>query len=136
MQIGEEVFTRTFTIDRTSLVAYAGASGDFNPIHYNDTAASAAGLPGVLAHGMLTLSLAATAVSDWAGDAGRVSDFGARFTRPVVVPGDGSQDICVTGKIRTLTDTHIELDVRVTCQEATVLSRCRAQVRRVDKEAK
>ena len=75
----------TFPLTRDSLVRYAGASGDFNPIHYRDDVAASVGLPGVLAHGMLTMGFAVQPVVDWAGDPGRVADYQVRFTRPVVV---------------------------------------------------
>src|SRR5690625_6050402 len=82
LAVGDELFTRTFTVDRALLVRYAGASGDFNPIHWNERVAREVGLDGVIAHGMATMGLAAAAVTEWAGDPGAVVDYGVRFTRP------------------------------------------------------
>ena len=79
---------RSVTLTRADLVRYAGASGDLNPIHWNERTAEEAGLPGVIAHGMLTMGLAAQFVADWAGDPAAVVSFRCRFTRPVVVPDD------------------------------------------------
>ncbi|MHC1562828.1 MaoC/PaaZ C-terminal domain-containing protein [Actinomycetospora sp. C-140] len=85
---GDQLESRTATITRADLVAYAGASGDLNPIHWNERVAVDVGLPGVIAHGMLTMSLAARYVADLAGDPAAVVSFSTRFTRPVVVPDD------------------------------------------------
>ena len=81
--VGDIVAEATYEFTRDSLVRYAGASGDFNPIHYRDDIATSVGLPGVLAHGMLTMGVAVQPVVDWAGDSGRVTDYQVRFTRPV-----------------------------------------------------
>ncbi len=86
--VGDEIPGRTVTVTRADLVRYAGASGDLNPIHWNERTALAVGLPGVIAHGMLTMALAAQFVADWAGGPGAVRSFSTRFTRPVVVPDD------------------------------------------------
>ena len=85
LTVGDVVAERSFPLTRDSLVRYAGASGDFNPIHYRDDVAAEVGLPGVLAHGMLTMGLAVQPVVDWVGDPGRIADYQVRFTRPVVV---------------------------------------------------
>ena len=85
LTIGQELPPRQFKITRDSLVRYAGASGDFNPIHYRDDFAQSVGLPGVLAHGMLTMGLAVQTVVDFIGDAGKVVDYQVRFTKPVLV---------------------------------------------------
>ena len=83
LEVGQVVAERTVTLTRDTLVRYAGASGDFNPIHYRDDTAQSVGLPGVLAHGMLTMGLAVQPVVDWlAGDSGKISDYQVRFTRP------------------------------------------------------
>ncbi len=88
--VGDIVAEATYELTRDSLVRYAGASGDFNPIHYRDDIATSVGLPGVLAHGMLTMGIAVQPVVDWAGDSGRITDYQVRFTRPVLVdPVDG-----------------------------------------------
>ncbi|WP_127571535.1 MaoC/PaaZ C-terminal domain-containing protein [Georgenia faecalis] len=130
MNVGDELFKRAFTVDRTRLVRYAGASGDVNPIHYNDAAAAAAGLPGVIAHGMATMGLAATALTDWAGDPGAVLDYGVRFTRPVLVPGDGAAEVLVSGRVGALEGDTVRVDLTVRCDGVTVLARAQALVRR------
>ena len=84
----QQLPAQTFQVTRADLVRYAGASGDFNPIHWSDRVATGVGLPGVIAHGMFTMALAGRAVTGWAGDPGAVVEFGVRFTRPVVVPDD------------------------------------------------
>ncbi len=96
--VGDVVAEAEYRITRDHLVRYAGASGDFNPIHYRDDVAASVGLPGVLAHGMLTMGLAVQPVVDWAGDSALVSDYTVRFTRPVLVdaehrrPREGGRD--------------------------------------------
>ena len=85
---GDEVARETFTLTRDHLVRYAGASGDFNPIHYRDDVAQQVGLEGVLAHGMLTMGLAVTPILTWLGDSGTVRSYQVRFTKPVYVPAD------------------------------------------------
>src|SRR5215207_10755665 len=102
LAVGDIVAERSFPLTRDSLVRYAGASGDFNPIHYRDDIADAVGLPGVLAHGMLTMGLAVQPVIDWAGDPGRIADYQVRFTRPVVVDPEVGAVIAVTAKVGQL----------------------------------
>src|SRR6185503_3562952 len=85
---GAEIASRQYQVTRADLVRYAGASGDFNPIHWNERVATAVGLPGVIAHGMFTMALAGRAVTTWTGDPAAVVDFHVRFGRPVVVPDD------------------------------------------------
>ncbi|GAA3939248.1 MaoC/PaaZ C-terminal domain-containing protein [Pseudoclavibacter caeni] len=98
IEIGATFGPRTVHVTRDTLVRYAGASGDFNPIHYRDDAARAAGMPGVLAHGMLTMGIAIQPVVDWvaAGDPGRIVDYQARFTRPVLVDAEAGADVQLT----------------------------------------
>jgi acyl dehydratase len=86
--VGTELPPREFVLQRPNLVQYAGASGDFNPIHWNERIATAVGLPNVIAHGMLTMATAGRVVTDWVGDPGRVVSYGVRFSAPVVVPDD------------------------------------------------
>lgn len=93
--VGDVVATQEVAITRDTLVRYAGASGDFNPIHYNDVFATSVGLPGVIAHGMFTMGAAASVVESWAGP-GNVADFQARFTRPIPVPNPGEAIATVT----------------------------------------
>jgi len=88
VEVGQPLPTRSFPVTRADLVRYAGASGDFNPIHWNQRFALGVGLPDVIAHGMFTMAIAARAVTDWAGDPGAVVDYSVRFTKPVVVPDD------------------------------------------------
>jgi acyl dehydratase len=98
---GEELPARAFRVTRADLVRYTGASGDRNPIHWSDRIARSVGLPGVIAHGMYTLALAARAVDSWAGAPGRVRELGAKFTRPVVVPDDDrGAEVVVAGTVR------------------------------------
>lgn len=130
LAVGDIIFTRTHRLDRRSLVAYAAASGDHNPIHYNDAAAAAAGLPGVLAHGMLTMGLAASAVADWVGSAAAVRDISTRFSRPVVVPGEGEAEVTITGKVKAIEADTVRIDIQVTCGGKSVLAGARATVQR------
>ncbi|MEE6273875.1 MaoC/PaaZ C-terminal domain-containing protein [Georgenia wangjunii] len=131
LTVGDEVFSRSFTLDRAALVRYAGASGDFNPIHHNERVAREVGLPGVIAHGMATMGLAATALTDWAGDPGAVVDYGVRFTRPVVVPDPGAAEVVVTGRVGVVdTDAGTaRVDLAVTSGGVTVLAKAQAVVR-------
>jgi len=102
LAVGDIVAEKKFNLDRDSLVRYAGASGDFNPIHYRDDVAASVGLPGVLAHGMLTMGLSIDPVVSWLGDAGKIVDYGVRFTKPVVVPAQGQVVITVIAKVAEL----------------------------------
>jgi acyl dehydratase len=126
-----ELPTQTFRITRADLVRYAGASGDFNPIHWNDRTATKVGLPGVIAHGMFTMALVGRAVTTWAGAPDAVVDFGVRFTRPVVVPDDDQgTEIEVNAVVKEVTEAGLtRLDVTATCLGEKVLSQARAIVR-------
>lgn len=104
LTIGDTVATREVLLTRDSLVRYAGASGDFNPIHYRDDTATAVGLPGVIAHGMLTMGVAVQAVVDWLGDPGRVLDYQTRFTRMVPVHPERGARLTVTARVGALSD--------------------------------
>lgn len=122
---------KTFRVSRADLVRYAGASGDFNPIHWSDRFATKVGLPGVIAHGMFTMALVGRAVTEWAGAPDAVVDYGVRFTRPVVVPDDdaGAQ-IEVRAVVRGVTDDGLtQLDLTATCLGEKVLAQARATVR-------
>lgn len=130
LSVGEIVAERRFHVERGSLVRYAGASGDFNPIHYRDDVAAEVGLPGVLAHGMLTMGAAVQAVVDWAGDPGLVVDYQVRFTRPVVVAPQVGADIDVVAKVGAL-DTDegwARIDLAVTVAGQAVLGKAQARV--------
>jgi len=96
---GEELKSWTYTVERVNLVMYAGASGDFNPIHWNESFAKAVGLPDVISHGMFTMARIGQFVTDWAGDPGAVKRFKTRFTSPVVVPNDGGSSVTISGKV-------------------------------------
>jgi acyl dehydratase len=130
-EVGTVVPERQFQVTRTDLVRYAGASGDFNPIHWSDRVAGAVGLPGVIAHGMLTMALAARLLTDWAGDPAAVVEYGVRFARPVVVP-DNDEGVTVTasGMVTELRgDGLVGVDVTVRVSEEKVLTQARALVR-------
>lgn len=125
--VGDVIAERTFHLTRDSLVRYAGASGDFNSIHYRDDIAESVGLPGVLAHGMLTMGLAVQPVVDWLGDRGVVLGYGVRFTRPVVVDRVHGAMVTVVAKVGALDESETRIDLTVTFGDATVLGK--AQVR-------
>jgi acyl dehydratase len=122
---------QTYRVTRADLVRYAGASEDFNPIHWSDRAATKVGLPGVIAHGMLTMALAGRAVTTWAGRPDAVVDYSVRFSRPVLVPDDDEgTEIEVSGVVRGVTEDGLtRLDLTVTCRGEKVLSMPRALVR-------
>ncbi|MFB7889598.1 MaoC family dehydratase [Cellulosimicrobium cellulans] len=131
LSVGDVVGTRTVEVDRARLVRYAGASGDFNPIHWNDAFAAEVGLPGVIAHGMFTMGAAVALVEDWAGDPGAVVDYQTRFTRPVPVPNPGVATLEVTGTVGVVdTDAGtVRVDLTVTFEGARVLGKTQAVVR-------
>ena len=120
--------TQVYTLTRADLVAYAAASGDQNPIHQDEAVARSVGLPGVIAHGMLTMALAARAVSTWFPDAELVS-FGCKFTNPVVVPAEGGVEIVVDGESSAGEDATTTVALTVTCGGVKVLGMPRAVVR-------
>jgi acyl dehydratase len=120
--------TRRFTITRADLVRYAEASGDHNPIHQDEAVARAVGLPGVIAHGMYTMALAARAVSGWFPGAEVVS-LGCRFTNPVVVPAEGGVDVEVAGEVKEAADGLTTVALTVTCEGQKVLGMPKAVVR-------
>lgn len=126
-----ELPTKTFRVTRADLIRYAGASGDFNPIHWSDRIATSVGLPGVIAHGMFTMALVGRAVAEWAGAADAVVDYGVRFTRPVVVPDDDQgTEIEVTAAVREVTDAGLtRIDITATCGGEKVLSQAKATIR-------
>ena len=128
--VGDEIGEHTFAVTRADLVRYAGASGDFNPIHWNERVATAVGLPGVIAHGMLTMGLAARAVTAWAGDPGALVEYTVRFGRPVVVPDDDEgAEVTVRGRVAALLDgNRARVDLTVTSAGEKVLSLARAVV--------
>ena len=129
--VGQEIGSETFAFSRDSLVKYAGASGDFNPIHYRDDFAKSVGLEGVLAHGMLTMGTAVQVAVNWIGDAGRVIDYGVRFTKPVYVPADSSAEVVVSGKIAAidLEAGTVRVDLTAICNELAILGKAQAVIK-------
>ena len=130
LEVGQVVAERDLHLTRESLVRYAGASGDFNPIHYRDDVAAAVGLPGVLAHGMLTMGLSVSTIVAWLGDSGRLVDVGVRFTRPVVVDPESGADLTVVAKVGQLdAEARVaRIDLTVKVGEETVLGKAQARV--------
>ena len=127
--VGDVVAERSVHLTRESLVRYAGASGDFNPIHYRDDIAAEVGLPGVLAHGMLTMGVAVGTLAEALGDTGRILEYGVRFTRPVVVdPAEGA-DLQVSAKVGAVDDEVARIDLTVTHAGTTVLGKAQVRVR-------
>ncbi|GAA0946252.1 MULTISPECIES: MaoC family dehydratase [Streptomyces violaceusniger group] len=135
VEVGTEVPTREFRVNRADLVRYAGASGDFNPIHWNEKFAREVGLPDVIAHGAYTMAQAARVVTEWAGDPGALVEYGVRFTRPVVVPNDDKGAVIEIGaKVTAKLDDEartVRLDITATSGGQKVLGRARAVVRLV-----
>ena len=118
-----------YAVTRADLVRYAGASGDRNPIHWSDRVATSVGLPGVIAHGMYTMALAARAVETWAGGPGRVREIGCKFTKPVVVPDDDAGVLVrVAGTVRAVDEDTATLALEVTCGDQKVLGMPKAVV--------
>ena len=131
LEVGQVIGSKEFLLTRDSLVRYAGASGDFNPIHYRDDFAQSVGLDGVLAHGMLTMGVAVQVAVDWVGDAGRVIDYGVRFTKPVFVDAAEGAVVVVTGKIGEIDAENgvVRVDLSVVYNETSVLGKAQAKVR-------
>jgi acyl dehydratase len=129
--VGDALPAKTIHVDRARLVQYAGASLDRNRIHWDEPFAKSVGLPDVIAHGMFTMGAAATVVSEWAGDAGRVVEYGTRFTRPVVVPYDSGADLEVAGVVKSVDAETKRVTVELTATAAgdKVLGRALAVVR-------
>jgi acyl dehydratase len=131
IEAGAEIAPRQYQVTRADLVRYAGASGDFNVIHWNERIAKSVGLPDVIAHGMFTMALAGRFLTEWAGDPAAVTEYGVRFSAPVVVPDDDKGATVevsgvVTGK---LDDGKVTVDVTVRSGDTKVLTRARATVR-------
>ena len=130
VEVGTELPPLTATLRRDDLVRYAGASGDFNPIHWSDRMAAALGLPGVIAHGMLTMASAVRVVTDWLDDPADLVEYGVRFTKPVVIPDDDKgTSVTFSAKVDKLTDRLAEIDITAIAGEEKVLGRARAVVR-------
>ncbi len=131
VNVGDELPSQTFPVQRINLVMYCGASGDFNVLHWNERIATAVGLPNVIAHGMFTMAQAGRVLTDWAGDPARVIEYSVRFTRPVVVPDD---DIGATLEVSAVVtekrdDGTVEVQLTATCGGTKVLGKARGVVR-------
>ncbi len=127
--VGDAIGPVTLSVGRDTLVAYAGASGDQNPIHQDEAFAKSVGLPDVIAHGMWTMGAVGSVVEEWAGDGGRVVEFGTRFTKPVVVP-EGGGEVEVTGVVKAVDEDarRATVELTATSEGAKVLGRCVAVV--------
>jgi acyl dehydratase len=127
---GDVVAEESFHLTRDNLVRYAGASGDFNPIHYRDDIAQSVGLPGVLAHGMLTMGFAVQPVSNWVGDPARIVDYQVRFTRPVLIDAATGADVTVTATVGALEDETqiVRIDLTAKFNDETVLGKAQVRV--------
>ncbi len=130
VEVGTELPEQVFPVTRADLVRYAGASGDFNPIHWNERVATKVGLPGVIAHGMFTMALASRVVSRWVGDPGALVEYHVRFGRPVLVPDDDTGgEVTVRGRVAALLEgDRARVDLTVTSRGEKVLSLARAVV--------
>jgi acyl dehydratase len=131
VSVGDELPPLSVRVTRADLIRYAGASGDFNPIHWNERFAREVGLPGVIAHGMLTMGLAGRIVTEWAGDPGAVVEYGVRFSRPVPVPDDDEGALVeVTAKVtKVLEDGTFKVVVTASFEGKSVLGGASARVR-------
>lgn len=131
VEVGTVLPPLSLPITRTDLIKYAGASGDFNIIHWNDRVATEVGLPGVIAHGMLSMAKAAQVVTSWVGDPGRIIEYTARFAKPVVVPDDdGGATLEITGRIAQKLDNHqVRVDLSAKCGTEKTFSIARLVVR-------
>lgn len=129
--VGDQLPALSVLLTRADLVRYAGASGDFNPIHWNERFATEVGLPDVIAHGMLTMAIAGRLVSEWTGDPGAILHYGVRFTRPVVVPDDGNGALVeVSGKIaKKNEDGTVKVSITARSADQGVLGGATATVR-------
>jgi acyl dehydratase len=131
VQEGTELSPRQYQVTRRDLVRYAGASGDFNVIHWNERVAKSVGLPNVIAHGMLTMALAGRFVTEWAGDPGAVTEFAVRFSSPVVVPDDDKgATVEVAGTVTEKLPLHeVRVEITARSEGSKVLTRAHAVVR-------
>jgi len=130
VEVGTELPAQSFLLRRVDLVKYAGASGDFNVIHWNERVATEVGLPNVIAHGMLTMAEAVRVVTDWCGDPGAVVEYGTKFTRPVPVPDDDAgATVDVGGKVIEVLDSgRVKVELTATCDGVKVLGMARVVV--------
>lgn len=130
VEVGTELAEQTYPVERLNLVMYAGASGDFNPIHWNEQVAKSVGLPDVIAHGMFTMAQGGRFVTDWVGDPGAVLDYGVRFSGMVVVPNEGGTSIVVSGVVeKKLEDNKVVVGITARVDGQKVLAQAKATVR-------
>ena len=127
-KVGEVLPSKTYIINRASLVTYANASGDQNPIHQDEAFAKSVGLENVIAHGMYTMGLVGQYVSSMAGSTSKVREFSARFTKPVVVPAGVNVELVVSATVVELTDEVARLEITATCNEVKVLGMAKAVI--------
>ena len=128
IETGAELAPKTFNINRKLLVAYANASGDQNPIHQDEAFAKSVGLPDVIAHGMLTMALAGSYVTKWAGSAAAVTEISSRFTKPVVVPAGVDVEITISAVIDEVSARQVRLEITAECAGVKVLGMAKATV--------
>ena len=128
IEVGADLPEKIFYLDREMLKRYADASGDQNPIHQNEEFALSVGLPNVIAHGMLTMALVGKYVSDFAGGSAKVAEFGARFTKPVIVPAGQKVDLTVTATVAEISESKISLTLSATSAGVKVLGMAKAVV--------
>jgi len=130
LELGQVIGSTEFLLTRDSLVRYAGASGDFNQIHYRDDVAASVGLPGVLAHGMLTMGAAVQVAVDWVGNSGAIVDYQVRFTKPVIVDPVNGAVLVVTGKVGEIDAENkvVRIDLEAVFEDTKVLGKAQARV--------
>ncbi|MCW2913193.1 MAG: MaoC domain protein dehydratase [Actinomycetia bacterium] len=129
VEVGTEIPAQTYPVSRLNLVMYAGASGDFNPIHWNETFAKSVFLPDVISHGMYTMAQAGRFVTDWVGDPGAVLDYGVRFSGMVVVPNEGGATLEISGIVeQKLDDNQVVVGITARSEGQKVLTRAKATV--------
>lgn len=128
LELGYQIPAETYKINRATLVEYANAGGDQNPIHQDEAVAKSVGLPDVIAHGMLTMALAGRYVTKWAGSAGAVTEISSRFTKPVVVPAGVDVEITISAVIDEISAREVKLDITAECAGIKVLGMAKATV--------
>ena len=130
IDVGMALPAGRFEITRETLIRYAGASGDFNVIHWNERVAKEVGLPDVIAHGMLTMGLAIRVVTNWLDDPAQLLEYGCRFTRPIVVPDDAEGAVLeVSGVVSAIDQGRATVTLTARCNEVTVLGKATAIIR-------
>jgi acyl dehydratase len=128
IEVGDDLPEKIFYLDRELLKRYADASGDQNPIHQNEEFAVSVGLPNVIAHGMLTMALVGKYISDFAGGSAKVVEFGARFTKPVIVPAGQKVDLTVSATVAEISEGKISITLSATSAGVKVLGMAKAVV--------